>query len=341
MFHPFSQENPLQAGTGLGLAIVNSIVQSPSVGGKVEVSSEENVGTDIKITFQAESLEDGASALQTPFMFDSAIPTVTFLGFKQKSKGVQMLSDVLRKYLQDWWGFRVQTDGGELSDIVIINEDSSPVVTALEKMDYRRSFIILSSSRGSPRAMGICSSYESLGGFCRIVHKPGGPFRLRAALKQLLRARQRRQQRLPSFASSVTGISDDSISLHSCMLTDDLTNPDRHRRTSIDWGSHSRSALAFPNSPPEMPASPDVEEASSSPENTESDSSSSSMSSSTVTIGTDGILLESSIRTLDLNRPRPKILVVEDNNILRSLLCVNQASYVFSDSCAHLPVLSG
>ncbi|KAG2157960.1 Fph type histidine kinase [Suillus bovinus] len=320
LFHPFSQENPLQAGTGLGLAIVNSIVQSPSVGGKVEVSSEENVGTDIKITFQAENLEDGASALQTPFMFDGVIPTVTFLGFKQKSKGVQMLSDVLRKYLQDWWGFRVQTDGGELSDIVIINEDSSPVVTALEKMDYRRSFIILSSSRGSPRVMGICSSYENLGGFCRIVHKPGGPFRLRAALKQLLRARQRRQQRLPSFASSMTGVSDDSISLHSSMLTDDLSSPDRHRRASIDWGSHSRSALAFPNSPPEMPASPDVEEASSSAENTESESTSSSMSNSTVTIGTDGILLESSIRTLDLNRPRPKVLVVEDNNILRNLL---------------------
>lgn len=320
LFHPFSQENPLQAGTGLGLAIVNSIVQSPSVGGKVEVSSEENVGTDIKITFQAETLEDGASALQTPFIFDGLVPTVTFLGFKQKTKGVQMLSDVLRKYLQDWWGFRVQIDGGELSDIVIINEDSSPVVTALEKMDYRRSFIILSSSRGSPRVMGICSSYENLGGFCRVVHKPGGPFRLRAALKQLLRAKQRRQQRLPSFASSVTGVSDDSISLHSSMLTDDLSSPDRHRRTSIDWGSHSRSPPAFPNSPPEMPASPDVEEAPPSPENTECESTPSSMSSSIVTIGTDGILLESSIRTLDLNRPRPKVLVVEDNTILRNLL---------------------
>lgn len=320
LFHPFSQENPLQAGTGLGLAIVNSIVQSPSVGGKVEVSSEESVGTDIKITFQAETLEDGASALQTPFIFDGVAPTVTFLGFKQKSKGVQMLSDVLRKYLQDWWGFRVQTDGGELSDIVIINEDSSPVVTALEKMDYRRSFIILSSSRGSPRVMGICSSYENLSGFCRIVHKPGGPFRLRAALKQLLRAKQRRQQRLPSFASSVTGISDDSISLHSSMLTDDLSSPDRLRRTSIDWGSHNHSSPAFPNSPPEMPASPDVEESPSSSENTESESTSSSMSNSTVTIGLDGILLESSIRTLDLNRPRPKVLVVEDNNILRNLL---------------------
>lgn len=319
LFHPFSQENPLQAGTGLGLAIVNSIVQSPSVGGKVEVSSEESVGTDIKITFQAETLEDGASALQTPFMFDGVAPPVTFLGFKQKSKGVQMLSDVLRKYLQDWWGFRVQTDGGELSDIVIINEDSSPVVTALEKMDYRRSFIILSSSRGSPRVMGICSSYENFGGFCRIVHKPGGPFRLRAALKHLLRANQRRQQRPPSFASSMAGVSDDSISLHSSMLTDDLSSSNRHRRASIDWGSHNRSPV-FPNSPPEMPASPDVEEASSSPENTETESTSSSISNSTVTIGTDGILLESSIRTLDLNRPRPKVLVVEDNNILRNLL---------------------
>lgn len=320
LFHPFSQENPLQAGTGLGLAIVNSIVQSPSVGGKVEVSSEENVGTDIKITFQAEALEDGASALQTPFIFDGTVPTATFLGFKQKSKGVQMLSDVLRKYLQDWWGFRVQTDGGELSDIVIINEDSSPVVTALEKMDYRRSFIILSSSRGSPRVMGICSAYENFGGFCRIVHKPGGPFRLRAALKQLLRARQRRRHRLPSFASS--GVPDDTISLHSSMLSTDLSSPGRLRRASIDWGSHNHSPLEFPTLASDIPAplSPDFEEAPSSPENTEPEDSLSSMSSSTVTIGIDGMLLESSLRSLDLDRPHPKVLVVEDNNVLRSLL---------------------
>jgi hypothetical protein len=55
------------------------------------------------------------------------------------------------------------------------------------------------------------------------------------------------------------------------------------------------------------------------------------MSNSTVTIGTDGILLESSIRTLDLNRPRPKVLVVEDNNILRNLLYVTQVRYVCCD----------
>jgi hypothetical protein len=302
------------------------------VGGKVEVSSEENVGTDIKITFQAEPLDDGTSPLHAPFVFDGPPPAVTFLGFKHKKKGIQMLDDVLRKYLEDWWGFRVQTEGGELCDIVIVNEDSSPVVTALEKMDYRRSFIILSSSRGSPRVMGICSSYENFGGFCRIVHKPGGPFRLRAALKQLLRARQRRQQRLPSTTGSSSGLSDDSISLHSSMLTDELSSPDRLRRGSVDWGSYNLTPSTFPTPAADNPAplSPNVEnDAPSSPETTESEGTHSSMSSSTVTVGTDGILLESSVRSLDLSRPRPKVLVVEDNNILRSLLCVTQVYRVF------------
>lgn len=299
------------------------------MGGKVEVSSEENVGTDIKITFQAEPLADGTSPLHAPFVFDGPSPIVTFLGFKHKRNGIQMLSDVLHKYLEDWWGFRVQTEGAELSDIVIVNEDSSPIVTALEKMDYRRSFIILSSSRGSPRVMGICSSYENFGGFCRIVHKPGGPFRLRAALKQLLRARQRRQQRLPRITSSASVISDDSISLHSSMLTDDLSSPERLRQGSN--GSHSLTPPMFPTPPADNPAlvSPDVEnDMPSYPENTDSEGTPSSMSSSIVTVGTDGILLESSIRTLDLSRPRPKVLVVEDNNILRSLLCVSQVYHV-------------
>lgn len=45
LFHPFSQENPLQTGTGLGLAIVNSIIRSDSVNGKVDVWSSEGLST--------------------------------------------------------------------------------------------------------------------------------------------------------------------------------------------------------------------------------------------------------------------------------------------------------
>ena len=55
LFHPFSQENPLQTGTGLGLAIVNSIVRSRSVDGKVDVWSAEGVGTEIKKVLELQS----------------------------------------------------------------------------------------------------------------------------------------------------------------------------------------------------------------------------------------------------------------------------------------------
>jgi signal transduction histidine kinase len=49
LFTPFSQENSLNAGTGLGLSIVLQIVRS--LGGTIDVQSEQGVGTEVKISF--------------------------------------------------------------------------------------------------------------------------------------------------------------------------------------------------------------------------------------------------------------------------------------------------
>ena len=304
----------------MGLAIVNSIVRSSSVAGKVEVVSEENVGTDIKVVFEAEIPEEGSSNIQDPFFFDDQTgpPVISFLGFKKRGRGVQLLSEVLRKYLITWWGFTPQREGAELGDIVILNEDPSPITTALEKMDNHRSFIILSSSRGSPRVMSICNAYENSGGFCRIVHKPGGPFRLRTALKQLLRARQRRQHRVPNFTSSGMN-SEDNVSLQSSIFADDYSEStiEKHRYgTTDDWRDQptllstgfSGATVFQPIGGEQTVTMPNI--------------------SSTLTVDAGGTLLKASVGSVESTKSHRKVLVVEDNNILRTLLWVNSSLVV-------------
>lgn len=305
---------------------MNSIVRSPSVSGKVEVVSEENVGTDLKVVFEAEIPEEGTSNIQDPFFFDDQTrpPVISFLGFKKRGRGVQLLSEVLRKYLITWWGFTPQKEGAELGDIVILNEDPSPISTALEKMDNHRSFIILSSSRGSPRIMGICSAYENNGGLCRIVHKPGGPFRLRTALKQLLRARQRRQHRTPNFTTSGLG-SEDNASLQSTIFADDHLEPtvEKHRRGSIDSWRDQSILLSTSTSGVTVSISPESEkDITFRPTGTEQAVMMPNINSSTLAVDAGGTLLQASARSAEPTKPQRKVLVVEDNSILRNLLWV-------------------
>lgn len=171
LFHPFSQENPLQTGTGLGLAIVNSIVTSDSVGGKVDVWSEEGVGTEIKITFSAEVAEaDEAQMLEMgPLKLDDFLspPTVSLVGFENRHRGIQLLRSVLGTYMTTWWGLQVRDpDDGELGNIIVLNEDVSLVVEATSKRDTSHPFIVLSASRGNPSIMSVVSEHELIGGFC-------------------------------------------------------------------------------------------------------------------------------------------------------------------------------
>ncbi|KAK6005142.1 hypothetical protein QM012_007921 [Aureobasidium pullulans] len=48
LFTPFAQEDPMQPGTGLGLAIISAIIKS--MGGKIEVESEQGKGTKTTVT---------------------------------------------------------------------------------------------------------------------------------------------------------------------------------------------------------------------------------------------------------------------------------------------------
>ncbi|KAG4442811.1 hypothetical protein IFR05_001692 [Cadophora sp. M221] len=56
LFKPFYQENPLAPGTGLGLSIVERLVRS--IGGKINVISEEGVGTEVTVEVPLERPEE-------------------------------------------------------------------------------------------------------------------------------------------------------------------------------------------------------------------------------------------------------------------------------------------
>jgi hypothetical protein len=330
LFHPFSQENPLQTGTGLGLAIVNSIVRSSSVEGKVDVWSSENVGTDIKISFMAQAIEDTE---ESPVLSDlwraedfARPPSVSLVGFDIAHRGIELLRNVLIGYMQAWWNLVVLPDGSdELGDIIIVNEDPSYIAEAVASKDVSRPMILLSSVRGDPHLMSIVTDFENVGGFCRVLYKPGGPSRLYSGLKLCVRSLLIGQRsRVPSMRGSLSQTQTGKVV---SFVVNGPNGPKRHN-SDLDSPSGSRRPPIGPRSitfdprlgvmledsprvavqtlPPESPGTPSPSlDGSTSP---------------TVTIGTGGILLKSSIGTVDSSTIKARVLVVEDNHIIRDLL---------------------
>ncbi|KAK0193685.1 hypothetical protein F5146DRAFT_925569 [Armillaria mellea] len=335
LFHPFSQENPLQTGTGLGLAIVHSIVRSESVDGKVDVWSDEGVGTEIKVTFPAELTEERSEVFGADmgsFKFDDCDrpASVSFLGFGHDHRGIQLLESVLKSYLTSW-GFEVREDESDLGDILILNEDVDIVINATEQHDTMRPFIVLSGSRGSPKVLSAASEHERIGGFCRILYKPGGPSRLRAALKLCVHA-LKIQSRAPEANSS-----DRKEGMHLDMVIGGVTpSPSMStistRRNSEETGKFHMSRPPLPRSvtahPLQSPSwtgglvNQERGTAGSSSEQIpeEEQTNESETFSPTINVGMGGTLLKSSVGTIQTRLNRFKILVVEDNSILRSLL---------------------
>ncbi|KAJ4480084.1 atypical/HisK protein kinase [Lentinula aciculospora] len=321
LFHPFSQENPLQAGTGLGLAIVNSIVTSDSVGGKVDVWSEENVGTEIKITFPAEVVEGDKGAEMGSFNLNdfSTPPTVSLVGFENPHKGIQLLRSVLKTYITSWWGLEVQeTSNSGFGNIVVLNEDISLVVEATSRHDTSRPFIVLSALRGNPIIMSAASEHELIGGLCRVIHKPGGPSRIRSVLRLCLHA-----LKIGSKSARSSSIDQRQIDHQSATEANALStvNPIVPRRNSEDSrlltprpSMSPRSTTAHPVGPSSwnMATSTVVEEKADSPEPDANEP--------TITLDSGGTLLKSSIGSIETKSKKVRVLIIEDNLILRGLL---------------------
>lgn len=196
LFHPFSQENPLQQGTGLGLAIVNSIVRSESVNGKVDVWSSEGLGTEIRVSLNVEVETDSSQDSDTSSASSASEVNndaqygqdlwISLHNFEQNHRGYVLNQKVMTGYAT-WWGFNVLDEPGELGDILMCNEECSIVEQLLRDNDYARPLLILTANRTS-RMSALVTNYVKGGGFAQMVFKPVGPERLSAALRAAVAA---------------------------------------------------------------------------------------------------------------------------------------------------------
>lgn len=298
--------------------------------------SEEGVGTEIKVTFMAESLPetDATSSVMAPLIHDrTGGLTVSLIGFDLQHKGDQLLYDVLSEYLVSWWGFQIQPEEEEYGDIVILNNDLYPVLMATEQKDFSRPFVALSSSRGNPKVIAIATEFERIGGFCRIVYKPGGPSRLRPVLQMCLHALEIiRNSRRRESAVRLEDVAETSlepevkVSEEWGMLGSMVPRRNSEERNSWPRTSHARPSMAARAST----INPLTSTKTNLPSTFESDEHAQNLSSPepeedvvgtpTVPIGSGGSLLKSSVGFADKKKPHFRILVIEDNSILRNLL---------------------
>lgn len=190
MFQPFSQENPLHTGTGLGLAIVNSIVKSEGIRGKVDVYSTEGVGTEIRVTIEAEPPSRSSSARQSneesgPLTQRRLIGArVSPISFRPSHRGQNLLREVLSSYLT-WWDATIAPSSDD-ANILLVNEDIGIVDKLIQERDIARPVVLLASHRGDGELSRSSVAFEKIGGVCHIVYKPVRPSHLFKALERAL-----------------------------------------------------------------------------------------------------------------------------------------------------------
>ncbi|KAF8301039.1 hypothetical protein DL93DRAFT_2102769 [Clavulina sp. PMI_390] len=192
MFQPFSQENPHHTGTGLGLAIVNSIVKSEGIRGKVDVYSAEGVGTEIRVTIEAEQpsrssfSRQGLSDDLTPLTRrDLSHAKIHLLSFSPMHRGQDLLRTVLSSYMTDWWHASV-VESPEEANVLLINEDVVPLAELIRTHDTSKPVVLLASQRGGGPLAKAAVEFQSIGGICHTIYKPVRPSRLFQALHRAL-----------------------------------------------------------------------------------------------------------------------------------------------------------
>lgn len=337
----------MNTGTGLGLAIVRQIIDS--IGGDVDVKSEEGSGTEVRILFHANCIPAPKPQVVLP---PSQRVTVGLYGFDDNHSGVQQLRQTIAYYITDWFKLTVLDDLAEpdlVGDINIINDSVEVIEDFIAAGEVTKPLIYLSTSRSKADYARAVDAFERHGGHCAVVFKPCGPAKLEEHIRAALVRIQGLREHPPSSSSveslyttapesptKEAGEEADQLSLPS---SPGVRTPRRLGATPLSFLTRrrseenhirtrrpplgTRSSTYAGNTPPTLPGhahSFSVGPPPSTPHGAGTDSTASTASSTTVAITDDGsVVLKSALGPSDSTR-KPVVLLVDDNKVNRTVL---------------------
>jgi hypothetical protein len=279
------------------------------VNGKVDVWSSEGMGTEIRVTFDVEAIDDDddTSSSSSVASLSSAFGqgySISLQNFAQDVRGSVLSAQVLSSYARGWH-FGVEADG----DIVIINDDES----ALRAADTKNPIIFLLSVRTFDAA-GVRDRIIQAGGCCQLLYKPIGPSGFSRALRTAIDWIEDRGSR-PPISRGSSGASMESNSTISEMTHFSARTPLTRRRSEEDRDVPSRPNMAPRGMTYHAPRrvvsiSEDDGSVPASPEST----------ASTISLAGGGVMLKAATIEPAQKGRTPRVMVVEDNVINRRVL---------------------
>ncbi|KAK4898158.1 hypothetical protein LTR27_004165 [Elasticomyces elasticus] len=211
LFVAFSQEDAFQPGTGLGLNIVKQIVDS--LGGTIQVKSQQHVGTevDVSVSLTAAINEPKTDRPAPDDLTRALVPKVRGRHMvlldpwedRPKTESTSRLQETLREVCEQWFEMRVTkaTIMDRLDADFYLYSEPPPVDALAEEI--RLGGLKAPSGRKIPLIL-VCLNAESaiavsrsqskrfaaLGGLVEVIAQPCGPRKLATALGMCLKRMQ-------------------------------------------------------------------------------------------------------------------------------------------------------
>lgn len=194
LFIPFAQENSLSVGTGLGLSIVRSLVRS--LGGRINVDSHPGEGTTVKVTLplthrEHEYHNNTSGPMPSPPQEDSDLimngvrllrnnhagRKVAILGVEPADAPSDPLWGTVSRYLTDWYGLELVSPTLEAHiDIILTDDIPLKENTSRRYQDSNQAVLVLSSKYVGHDA--VRAAWSTLAKIVSIVSRPCGPHKL-------------------------------------------------------------------------------------------------------------------------------------------------------------------